>query len=1282
MIKLLKSRMAGFSALALLVAGIAGCPSAPVLRVSPAALDFGSAAQASVRIQNDGGAPLEWTITEVTRANADAPWVAGDVPWLSAEESSGTVASGMQTVRLNADTSQLSVGTVNNVGIRVDSNGGTDVVPISITVAPSLMVTPTTINLAPGTTTGSFTISNSGTGIANWTVLYLPYAADQASATALPTDINVQPNPGTTGPNQQTTVQVSWAAERTSDFALLVSSTAGNSVVRFKFSSTLEVLTVDPQQLRLFYDPSAGSSGGAQPVSKLRITNSTGTPASWTLEGVTVANPGIAAPITIAPSTGSTGALETTAVDVSVSTEVTPDEVQDGAGNYQLVLRSGESFVVIPVIIELRTLPVIALSEPPDNSQGRPDIVPINLLDLGREEVQGEFWVVNTGPKGSRLEFQVTYGDQTAQNPVIASVEPLEGFADQNGEDFVLPGTNDRVGGVPITVTVDRAAMTQDVEFRTITVVAVDQDGAVLDPVEAQTVQVRIERPPLVIEGATNRSRPPFLMRFVFLLRDNLSKVIRTTEEAVMDRLAFDITEDGHELDLDETNFFVQGPEGLKTNMVLLLDFTGSMYNLGTQDEDNPLAQGEALAQVRAAAESFIRDLPAGYNLQLMYYNDRQQRDRVIHPFSSDRDSLIAALNAFTLPASLFGVSTIRDALIDAIGALEAEDSGAVLPFDEADVRSVVFITDGLDNASEAEESEVIQQADDARARLYPLVYSIGDNSGVGEMLVYAKETGGHAYRAKDVPGLTKLLANESSIELSAGTATENNTAVFRVTNASTASLTFDVDTVEGGFVSDVTPALDSVTAGTTKDVKLTFDPAGLTPGETVVARLNISTIPVTSKGVITVFATPTLVGGNPVILPGDVTFSFRDPLGTVWDELSNQIVLTYITPKQQNFTYNIGASYQITNTLTIRGNFEEDAIAFPGDVLAGQISLVTSGIVQDPAAPVPADRTRAEIFVRADYVPRDVTSFRMRFILSPPADAPAGAAAALAQANTQVELAADGLLVAQDDFDTSWRLLPEGDGIYRVRTENDDDLLYGSFGNLLKITVNNLGPYLATFSGTRQPEFRVEMRVDNDEYFLPAGGGLPSRTKYFLYPGGPTFVQAGPGFPGSALVVGLAQSGIAGPAPTVPLLQFPAVGTTEQPLPIDPEAQFPWDVDGDGIGDFFDPDPLNEAIPSSLIVPDSFEVGPAVNQFNLLVLNNRLDTFTWSVASQPSWVSSVTASNGFAPLAPGQSATLTLTVNRAGLPDSPGIPGTLVLNNSVFGPQEAELTLVNIVAP
>lgn len=220
---------------------------------------------------------------------------------------------------------------------------------------------------------------------------------------------------------------------------------------------------------------------------------------------------------------------------------------------------------------------------------------------------------------------------------------------------------------MPITVTIDRNNLREDVELRTITVRA--YNSAFTTPqaaVEAATLTIRVERQPLQVEGTENRSRPPQVMRFVFLVRDSLGQVVPTQTEVERDRLNFAIFEDDVALNINETNQYLTND--LQVNLAILLDYTGSMLHAGTADPVNGLERGEAVSIMKAAARRFINDLPPNYRVALLSYNDVQAGARVIHQFTTNRDSLTGALDAFTLPEAQFGTSDIHDALIGSHG--------------------------------------------------------------------------------------------------------------------------------------------------------------------------------------------------------------------------------------------------------------------------------------------------------------------------------------------------------------------------------------------------------------------------------------------------------------------------------------------------------------------------------------------------------------------------------------------------------------------------------------
>jgi len=323
-----------------------------------------------------------------------------------------------------------------------------------------------------------------------------------------------------------------------------------------------------------------------------------------------------------------------------------------------------------------------------------------------------------------------------------------------------------------------------------------------------------------------------------------------------------------------------------------------------------------------------------------------------------------------------------------------------------------------------------------------------------------------------------------------------------------------------------------------------------------------------------------------------------------------------------------------------INGQFEEDGIFFPGDVFAGQLALRTSGILENPRATGAEEPVTADVFVRAEYMPRGVNRFRLRFFTEIPQDAPLGAQAAMNDVEMNVELAPDGLLVPQDPFAPDWRLVEEADGIYVMLTEEENPLPYGAFGNLLRIRFLNLEPYLDLFaSAGRDAEFLVHMRVDNDIYYAPETPGRPSQTKYFLYPGGPTA-------PGRSLLVSERRGDLAPPALGAVLLQNPGV---------DPEAPGAFDRDEDGLSDFQDPQPEVAEQPGTLVQPQRIEIDVNRDSGTLVLRNNRLDTFTWSLdpASVPAWLTvTPEGAQPLTTLSPGQAQVLSVSTDRAGLPD------------------------------
>ncbi|MBI2421602.1 MAG: hypothetical protein HYV27_02150 [Candidatus Hydrogenedentes bacterium] len=1262
--------------LPLLAGLLTGCPQSlpPQLLVSPGSIDFSTdGINRALVITNLGQTSLQWTAQEVVRASEDADWVAGDVPWLSLSATLGTTSKEVDHIGLVASRTGQAVGIYVNSGVRITSNGGTVVVPISMEVQNQLTVTPSAISLSATDTTARFQIFNGSPLAINWAINFVANLSQPGQVSAVPSNITLSPALGTTATGESTTVNVTLPPGG-DDFGLLVESSIGTALVTFSIGSPLNFLSVTPSTLLLHLVEGQNDEGDPlpQPEATLNIRHMSGGGHLYTLELVNLDNAAQSVPISLSSSFGSLAPNETDAIKAKVTD---PENILKGSNNYQLIVRSEGAFIIVPIVVDVLPVPIIAISSPPSTEVFPPRVTPIETLDFGREETQLTFYVANTGPTDSLLFFKITHEDERAANPVIAAVAPVQGNTNGPDSDFFSEENNTPIDGVPITVTINRNNLREDVELRTLTVTAFDSSFSTAQAaVEPAELVIRVERQPLQVEGTLNRSRPPYVMRFVFLVRDSLGQVVPTQTEEERKKLQFVIFEDDVALDLNETNQFLTNE--LQVNLAILLDYTGSMLNAGTADPVNGLERGEAVSIMKAATRRFIDDLPPSYRVALLFYNNVQQPNRVIHQFTTDRESLKAALDAFTLPEAQFGTSDINDALLETMELLEAEDPPETLPFDDADVRAIVYVTDGEDNASVATLSDVTTTAEESRVRLYPVSYSPnGETVNTADLITVSRDSGGHLYTAGTAEGLTAILGGEKSLVLDSLTMSGANTASFQIHNMGASSFSFNVRAGnDTEFVTGINPSSGNVSPGNSQTITVNLDPTDYPALERTEGEILITSGAGTGSAVIQF--TPNIDNS----LAEDISVALRDEPGTLWRELQNQIVLTYITPKQTQFEYAIIGRYTQPNGEVIEGPFMRDGVFFPGDVLGGQISLKSTGIIEDLRTTAPDQRFRAEVFMNTDYIPRNVNRLRVRFYTGLPEDVPASFQTALDGANVQVEIAPDGLLATQG----GWRLVPESDGVYFLVTNEENPLPFGSFGSLLQITYSNLQDYVALFDDPalagRNPEFLLYMRVDNPLLVEPASGGKPSDSKYFLYPGERTN-------PDRPLSIQLGRSDIASPARDLVTLQAPG---------INPEREFEWDRDsgvgeeGDGIPDFNDPAPDDPDFPDSFVVPNPFEIAANRNSFTLTITNNRLETFTWALETDelPTWIveDGITygAGNRTEPrssLAPGESETLNIPVDRTGIPTR-NVPGILTFTTDLeFKPvQEVAVTLIVVL--
>ncbi len=1283
----------------LVLLALSGCPKQPQLSVTPKSISFGTKSeQVSVVVRNLGGGTLTWTAEEVVRApEGGGVYNPGDTDWLEVAQTSGSTDNqGTNTIQLSAVREGLAVGAYTDAGLRITPNEGEAlVVPISLKVEAPLEVNPATVLVSGTQTSGQFHLINQSSTSIAWAAYCLEDADDLTSIVDLPEGVSLSLDRGTLLAGSTAAITATWTS-RPNALSLVIDTDAatdtieiGSPVVRFAFDGDLSGLEVSPtDELDLFMNAGLQDE---QPISTIEIVNVTPSDREWRASMVHVDGSTDAIPVAFSETSGTIEGGETLLLELSVSD---PDTIEPGSGFYVLAIESDSRVLRIPVNVQVITLPSIAASRPPQPDVVRPEVVSIDTLNFGQYEVTQEFYVVNTGMLESTLNFRISYEEQGAPGALIASIDPLEADTLRENDVFFHPDTgkypNVLIDGTRVRVAIDRNNMQKDLELRTITIEALGDDGEPLLGVEPLVLTISVERPPLTMEGAGNRARPPFMSRFVFTVRDSFGKAIDTWDPVEYARLGFSVEENGAAVDMDEASQYVTPPDQVRANVVLMLDFSGSMYNAGVLDEDNPLRPGEALESVRAAALRFIDDLPEGWRLSLMFHHDRQQTDYLMHAFSTDREELKAALTNFSLPETLHGVSPIYDAMLAGIANLAGADADDVLPFDDADLRALVLITDGQDNASLNNATAVDTAADEARVRIFPLVYSGGESVDLGPMLLAASNSGGHFYNAGEADKLPGLLVNDKALALQAGDSATDNAAVnFSVVNESTSSFTWHVSGPNPlpAWIASISAEGQDVTSGNVNVLTQADDTTpvsvalqGPISGTEEEVQLNI--VSNNGEGAVIIRVTAGEAGAI-----ASASIELRDEPGLILSDMRKQVMLTYVTPSQSGGSYLIVGSYTDARGQQIRGPWQRDGVFAPGDVDASQVSLVTEGLKSDGAT----GQAYAEAYLRCDYASRNLHRIRTRFYLAVPQDvidaasSGVGEEASVAQeilarfadidldAALTVSLAEDGLLVEGAWSNSDWRALPSGDGVYDVLTQQDNPLPYGAFGNLLKITLSGdaFDAYVNAFTLSREAEILVGMRVDNDIYVSPAAPGQTSETHYVLYPGGPTFLK-------TFLSVKAAEK-LAGPARTAEELAFPA---------IDPESELAWDYDGDLLPDFLDPKPDDKALPGNLIVPSPVEIqySGGVKTVTLSVRNNRLDRFVFNPdeSALPDWLGvplSISPEDGL--LLPNETGSITFSIVEDALEDGAGnlisrnYGTVLPVDMGIFGEEPVDITLV-----
>ena len=214
----------GMLGIILLLVGalLAGCPaSTPTLQANPSILNFGSdAVHDSFTIVNTGSGTLKWTLQKVSLNTTTGQWVPAIIDWLSIDQTDlgNETTNETDRVVLTVKRDGLDAQVYTNVGVQIVSNGGTAVIPVSMTVssgssggetggtATGLTFSPSKLTLNGPSESKTFTVTNTLTTAVSW-VTEVKLASTTAPENT-PVQLGATPTLGTTQAGYSTPITV------------------------------------------------------------------------------------------------------------------------------------------------------------------------------------------------------------------------------------------------------------------------------------------------------------------------------------------------------------------------------------------------------------------------------------------------------------------------------------------------------------------------------------------------------------------------------------------------------------------------------------------------------------------------------------------------------------------------------------------------------------------------------------------------------------------------------------------------------------------------------------------------------------------------------------------------------------------------------------------------------------------------------------------------------------------------------------------------------------------
>jgi len=707
--------------------------------VTPLTLEFGeitSVGQNVITLTNQGTTAIPWSAQNVSGAS-----------WLSFTPASGTVAGGASaTVTVSVDPTQVDPGTY-TTDLRINADNGFDTVGISFSRPrpAALRVAPTDINLGDVRSEETVAVWNDGIGTVTWSIdtsafpawltLDLPTIVPLSGSTTQIFKLRVDRN---LVPAGETSFSHTFAINAEGDFVGTVPVTVSGTIPKYP------VFQIIGEGTDVNGTPFINLAIG-EDTQTFTIVNSGDGDLTWRLAENQVIPGWITS---VNPQQGQVRAGRQQTVTVAVDRSTLGRE----GATYNLVLESNDPLrrqLILEVQVRVPFRLVIGT---------RP-----SRLALGRYDNTAIVEVANLGDAGETLQFEVE-----STRPEWLFVEP------RFGQSIGVPA-----GIVPdwrqLDVSIDRSRIssTSAVGKLIVRAINVPPDALPVTPVE---IEISVDVADLTIETALPMLRPPSLLRANLLLRDSAFRPLPFLEDDPDDpRILYPainlepaITEDNQPVETTETNIFVKKDENLSFNVLIMLDFSGSMREaanaLVADGQLTPPSGTDPLtALYQQCIGALIDELPPQCKVALGVFNERrpyyEDPMRLIYgaedpgswmageAFVKDKDVLRYRLNHLDVVDN--GATQLLPAVLSGAATLYSVDRGRhYIPFDSGDESILILVSDGRRTTPPGELGPVRDFLEASRTR----VFSVGwGNDVLANTLVrISSGIGGHYYATEN----------------------------------------------------------------------------------------------------------------------------------------------------------------------------------------------------------------------------------------------------------------------------------------------------------------------------------------------------------------------------------------------------------------------------------------------------------------------------------------------------------------------------------------------------